>query len=91
MITTITYDNVGNVLSVTDPLNQTIEYEYDDINRQVLIKDAADYETIFVYDNGNNLISVTDANKHTTNYEYDSLDRLTKTINAQLRRSNVDL
>jgi len=40
MVTTYTYDPLIGVTSVTDPRNQTIYYEYDDLNRLVYVRDT---------------------------------------------------
>ena len=73
--TTRTYDAVGNLTSITDPLNRTTRFGYDLLNRQVSTTDPLDHTTTTAYDADGNVISVTDPLGHATQYGYDVLDR----------------
>ena len=53
-----TYDDFGNILTISDGLTLTNEYEYDDLNELTSDKDYTnDTEYIYNYDNGGNIIS----------------------------------
>lgn len=77
--TTITsYDNVGRVQSITDPLNRITSNSYDELSRLVKTTDPAGGETIYGYDARDNLIAVSDANRHTHTFVHDKTNRLTR-------------
>jgi RHS repeat-associated protein len=80
VITSNTYDEVGNKLSSTDAEGRVTQYQYDSLNRLIRITDPLNQSTIFRYDNRDNLLSVTDPNNHTTRYTYDRADRKTSEI-----------
>lgn len=76
--TTIAYDLAGNVLSKTMPLNDTINYTYDDIDR-ALTEDHTGQggtEVIYTYDsctNGKPLLCAASSASATTTYAYNPL------------------
>jgi len=83
------YDNSGNVISVTDALGNTTTFEYDQLNRQVT-QTLADPDgtgaltapvTQYDYDLTGNLLSVTDPEDNVTSYVYDLLGRMTSETN----------
>ncbi|MDO8543894.1 MAG: colicin D domain-containing protein [Opitutaceae bacterium] len=76
---TRTYDPVGNVLTVTNGLNQTTTYTYDHRNRQLSVTTADGAVTSYTYDHNNNVASVTDPLGKVTLRTYDGEDRL-KTV-----------
>ncbi|MEW8660623.1 MAG: RHS repeat-associated core domain-containing protein [Candidatus Thiodiazotropha endolucinida] len=79
-ITTTEYDEVGNVISMTDAEDRATRYNYDNLDRLIEIIDPLTQSTHFSYDNRDNLLSVTDPNGHTTRYTYDRADRKTSEI-----------
>ncbi|MDF1813157.1 MAG: hypothetical protein P1V20_13245 [Verrucomicrobiales bacterium] len=77
------YDNVGNVISVTDPAGHTSATVYDNASRPLMVTDALGNTTISEYDPGGNIIKVTDANGNVTVNEYNALNQLTRTIDPE--------
>src|SRR2546422_8945898 len=75
--TSYPYDQVGNLLSVTDAKNQVTSYQYDDLNRltKTTFPDTR-YETR-TFDSVGNLLTRTDPNGNQTSFTY-VLNRLTK-------------
>jgi RHS repeat-associated protein len=80
-VTAFTYDAVGNLLTVTDPLSHVTEYEYDAHDNRTKIIDAELGETTFAYDDVGNLLSLTDPVGNTTTWVYDDLDRTIEETN----------
>ena len=78
-----TYDAAGNVLTTTDPLSNVTTYEYDNLNRVILITQptpnaSADApEWIYTYNDRMLLDSITDPMLHETSYGYDAAGRMT--------------
>jgi RHS repeat-associated protein len=89
--TLYTYDDNGNLKTVTTPNGVTIIYRYDNLNRQVLVSMPGEDE----YGNATTITNVTrynwegkvryteDARGNRTSYEYDPRGFLTKTVNAE--------
>ena len=83
IVTSVTYDAAGNVISSTDASGQTSYAEYDSMNRvvrQTLAKPSGEANSIaatttFQYDDNGNLISTTDPSGDTIWYQYDALNR----------------
>jgi RHS repeat-associated protein len=85
--TAMSYDAVGNLLSVTTATGDTLSYRYDAANRLIGIEDATGNRIAYtldamnnrtseqVFDNGNQLIS-------TQQKIYDELSRLLKSVGA---------
>ena len=82
-----TYDNAGDVLSITSSnLNgASVSYAYDQLNRLHTVTDNAvqlaganNVVTTYGYDAAGNLKSVAYPNTLTTSYSYDLLNRLAK-------------
>ena len=72
--TSYTYDNVGNVLTMTVG-GKTTTYTYDRFGNVLTEKDALNRTESYVYSNLGKLQSKTDRNGVTTNYSYDALGR----------------
>ena len=79
-ITTVTYDESGNLTETIDPLGNSTNFEYDELNRQTKVTDSLDRETTYEYDDAGNIIAMIDGNGRRTQNSYDSRDRLTETI-----------
>lgn len=73
------YDNVGNLITHTDHLDQVTQSFYDSLNRLTTIVDAANQVTGFRYDGNGNRTSLIDAEGRVSQFSYDALDRLTDT------------
>jgi RHS repeat-associated protein len=82
LITSYTYDEVGNQETVTDPLGRVTTYEYDDLNRVETITNPLDGTTSYTYDPVGNRKTITDAENRTTTYDYDALNRVITMTNA---------
>ncbi len=74
---TRTYDDVGNLLALTDANRHTTTYVYDEDNHLASVTDAANGVTAYAYDDVGNLVSRTDANQDVTSYRYDLAKRVT--------------
>jgi len=81
------YDVDGNLVSITDPENHTIEFlEYDSLGNLLRMEDARGYEWKFKYDDMGRLEPRTDPLQRTIKYEYDDSHNRTAIINADLKR-----
>jgi RHS repeat-associated protein len=76
-VTTRTFDDVGNLLTLTDANQHTTTYAYDAANHLTSVAHPAAGTTTYTYDDVANLATRTDANQHTTTYAYDLAKRLT--------------
>jgi YD repeat-containing protein len=75
--TAYTFDDAGNLASVTDGNEHTTSYGYDEANHLTSVSDALTNTTSYGYDEVGNLTSRTDAETHATSYSYDEANRLT--------------
>ncbi len=71
------YDDRGNVIRLTDPLDAITTFTYDDLDNLIRRVDPLGQSTSFTYDNQSNLRSKTNPLGHTTYYTYDGSRRLT--------------
>ena len=78
-----TYDNAGNLASVSDPLNNVTKYVYDQLGDLVRTTDPAGKNVDSVYDTNGEKLSVTDQSGAQTQATYDFLGR-------QLTSSTLD-
>ena len=70
----------GNVKRKTDPLGNTIQYEYNSFGKVSAKTDALGNKVNYVYDPTGNLLSMTDAEGNALNYAYNEFgDKLTET------------
>ncbi len=82
-VSTMTYDALGDLLTLTDANSKTTQYSYDPNGNLAQITDALNESTNFAYDPMGRLISQTDPLNHTTQFEYDALGRLKTRTDAQ--------
>ena len=83
-VTTYGYDPVtpnsltpkGNLTSVTNALNQTMNYAYDSFGRLTTFTDALNHATTIGYDANSYVSSQTDALNHATTFQYDLVGNL---------------
>jgi YD repeat-containing protein len=71
--TSTTYDGLGDVLSSTDGMGNTISYQYDALGRQVSTSQVVQNQTRTTttsYDAYGRVLSTTDALGYTTSYSY---------------------
>jgi RHS repeat-associated protein len=80
-VTTLAYDNAGNVSTSTDAESRVTQFTYDARNRLITVLDADLKTTQYGYDPKGNLTQVRDAKNQITTFTYDGLDRLATVIN----------
>jgi YD repeat-containing protein len=79
LLTTYTYDDVGNRLSQMDPNGQKTKYEYDYANRkktETMYLNGISYTFSFDYDTEGNLLYEEKPGGQWIDYEYDFMNRL---------------
>jgi len=76
------YDDAGNQTAFIDENNNRTEFEYDELNRLLLVRDPELNETRFDYDKAGNLVETRDSRGNVTRNEYDARNRLVRTIDA---------
>lgn len=79
---TNTYDTDGNLLTVTDALNNTTTLTYSTLGQLETITNPLSKTTTLTYDADGQLIQITDADNKNTDFDYDARGRLTSTTNA---------
>lgn len=83
-ITRFTYDAAtGNLLTATDPLNQTTALAYNAFGQPTSVTDPLTNTTTFIYDAVGNLQTVTDPLGNSTQRTYDAVSRLTALIDPR--------
>ena len=80
--TLFSYDNDGNMTSMTDPLGRVTRYTYDDEHHRLTQTDALGRVTKWSYDDDDNVVKVTAPDGGETKYVYDTLKRLVATTDA---------
>lgn len=89
--TSYVYDVNSNLVSKTDPLSQTIVYDYDDLNRLTLIDyeiTATSFDVTYTYDANGNVLTMFNTVAEIT-YTYDELSRPITVVNATLPTTNT--
>ena len=66
--TSFSYDNNGNVISITDPLSHIAYRSVDQLNRVTKIKDAELATSSISYDSHSRPLTVTDPRGNVTTY-----------------------
>jgi len=80
LITSTTYDGIGNRKSIVDPNGFETTYTYDGVYRLTSELDPLLHSTGYGYDSSGNRTSMTDAEGVVTSYEYDALARLSAVV-----------
>ena len=70
------YDELGNIISITDELNNTLNFTYDSLGRRTQINDPDLGIWNYSYDVVGNLIGQTDNRNVVISMQYDELDRI---------------
>ena len=78
--TSKTYDEEGNLKTVTDRNGNITTYEYDELHRLTEVKNARKEITSYTYDGNGNLLTQTDDNGNTTTYRQNLLHGTGMTI-----------
>lgn len=68
------YDNVGNTITITNPMGAMTSFAYDENDNVVLITDALGGEIEYAYDEEDNATLVTDQNGNLTAVTYNLVD-----------------
>ncbi|WP_198411891.1 FG-GAP-like repeat-containing protein [Microvirga flavescens] len=90
LTTTMTYDRLGRLTSVTDPRGSPWFYAYDTLGRRTAVKDPDRGTWIYVYNDAGELVEQTDGRGEKTAFVYDALGRLTtKTVRVGTTRPEV--
>jgi RHS repeat-associated protein len=87
--TSYTYDNNYNLLTTTDPLNNSTGNIYDALNRLTQVLDPNSGVTAYAYDGANNLTQVIDPRSVTTNYTYDGLNDLVTQVSLDTGTATI--
>ena len=83
VITSYTYDLLGELLTTTDALSHTTTYAYDALGQKTSVTDALNHATTDAYDAVGQLTSTTDADGDTTSYTYDAVGNLLTLTDAE--------
>ncbi|MCC6489568.1 MAG: hypothetical protein IT364_18870, partial [Candidatus Hydrogenedentes bacterium] len=81
-ITTFTYDDHGNRLSMTDPAGIATTYTYDALNRLSTLANGAGDTTVYMYDGDGNTDTVLAPNGNVATYIYDSRNNLVTVLDS---------
>lgn len=73
----------GKISSVTDPMNQTMDYTYDTNGRLWKVADLNGNETVYAYDTNGCLSTTTDASGNQVGYQYDDKGRVTQQTDGE--------
>ena len=71
-----TYDEAGQLSTITDERNETTTFAYDDAGRVKTVLNALGGTLVFAYDDSGNMVSARDERGFTTGYTWDAVDRL---------------
>jgi len=75
--TTWAYDALNRLISVTDPNNAIVGYEYDAVGNRTELTYPTGNSVAYAYNDVNQLVNVTDWNNASTSYTYDAAGQLT--------------
>lgn len=84
--TNYTYDNLGNLKTITDGLSHVTTLSYNAAGQVVSSTDALGHTTSYGYDANGSLRSITDAIGRTTAFSRDTLGRVTSMTDASGRK-----
>ncbi|MFH1316406.1 MAG: toxin TcdB middle/N-terminal domain-containing protein [Candidatus Woesearchaeota archaeon] len=74
--TLYSYDMIGNLVNITDNLNNIFRYEFDSLGRKISMNDPDLGAWKYEYDSQGNLLSQNDSNGNMIYMGYDELDRV---------------
>jgi RHS repeat-associated protein len=82
--TSYSYNNRGQILTMTDAKGNLTTYEYNNpLGQLSAVTNALNDKTSYTYDDAGNRITTIDANQRETGYDYDKMNRLKETIGAK--------
>jgi RHS repeat-associated protein len=87
-ITNVLFDQVGNLVSETDPNSATTTHTYDRLDRLTKTVDALSGSTLYTYDENDNVLSVATPNGATTTFDYDDLGNLLQETSPDRGQTN---
>ena len=82
VVTSMTYDAIGNVLSVTDAKLRTTSMTYDGKSRLLSTTDPSNRVSTLTYDGNGNVLEAVDVAGRSTQFVYDVLNRLSRVTNS---------
>ena len=85
-----TYNDAGWLLSVSDPLIHTVNYDYDKVGNRTKITTARGKITQLVYDDNYSLKAIIDPYNNSYSYTYDTDYRLKQEQDEELRAVNFE-
>lgn len=88
--TTITYDDNGLPVTITDPLGHANRLEYDYAGHITAAIDALGNRTVFTYDDLGNLLTVKDPLGNVTTMDYNAAGQLKKITDALDRETQIE-
>jgi RHS repeat-associated protein len=77
--TTYSYDAVGNLIAITDPLGHVSWFTYDEHGRRLSATDPLGNRTEWTYDDAGNKLTEKRPDGGISQFSYDSMNRLTDT------------
>ncbi|MFA7061102.1 MAG: RHS repeat-associated core domain-containing protein, partial [Pedobacter sp.] len=77
-VVTYSYDNLGNLVQLTNPAEETTSTSFDALGRASGITNPLGHVTSFTYDAAGRLTGVIAPNGGTTGYKYDTFGRITE-------------
>ena len=81
------YDQKGNIASITDPEGNTTSFlDYDSMGNLLRMQDPRGHIWLFAYDKLGRMVSQIDPLNNETAYEYDGANNMTAIVNACLKR-----
>ena len=88
--TLFSYDNDGNMTSMTDPLGRVTRYTYDDEHHRLTQTDALGRVTKWTYDDDGSVIKTVAPDSGVSEATYDNAKRLTSTTDAAGNTTRYD-
>src|SRR5262249_8620250 len=81
-VTTYTYNNLGQIVTTTDPRSKTTTNEYDSAGNLASITDPLNHKTSFTYDTRGNMLTEADANNCVVTNTYDAFGNMLSTADG---------
>ncbi|WP_066502016.1 RHS repeat-associated core domain-containing protein [Abyssisolibacter fermentans] len=85
-----TYDNNGNLLIVTNEMQQKLQRQYDELNRVVKYTDESGYTISYKYDAVGNLIQLIYPDGKKVNYTYDAVGNMISVTDWNARKTEYE-